>query len=238
MWLTASFRPVGLFSLRPYNATASGGKSLLVPTPFSIKMALLDVLFRLHGQEEAKRVWPIVRDLEVAIRVPSHVILNHTFVKILRPKKKGISDKQGTGLKTPMGNTVAFREYVYFAGSFGLALAGQQLHEMAKLLPYINYLGKRGGFIQLDGLPTKKQALEPDLESEQWTILTEEGAFVMGGTLQAMDDCGPNMTLAHANIYSRKRLAKGKANGRIIRHIVLPLRIESTSRHYTLYRRI
>ena len=122
MWLTASFRPVGLFSLRPYNATASGGKSLLVPTPFSVKMALLDVLFRLHGRQKAQNLWPAMRDLQVAIRVPEHVVLNHTFVKILRPKKAGASDKQGTGLMTPMGNTVAFREYVYFAGSFGLAL--------------------------------------------------------------------------------------------------------------------
>lgn len=238
MWLTASFRPVGLFSLRPYNATASGGKSLLVPTPFSIKMALLDVLFRLHGRAQAKRLWAVVRDLEVAIRVPESVVLNHTFVKILRPKKAGASDNRGTGLMTPMGNTIAFREYVYFGGSFGLALRGKQLDEVAKLLPYINYLGKRGGFIQLDGIPVREEALESSLETEQWTVLTEEGAFVMGGTLQPMDDCGPKMTLAHADIYSGKRLALNKANGRIIRHVVLPLRIEATSRHYTLYRRI
>jgi hypothetical protein len=223
--------------LRPYNATSSGGKTLLIPTPFSVKMALLDVLFRERGVEQAKRLWPTLRDLEVAIRLPETLVVNHTFVKILRPKKRGASDDTGAGLVTPMSNTIAFREYVYFSGAFELALRGEQLDEVATLLSHVNYFGKRGGFVQLRAAPTQVESLDTGV-GEGWTTLTREGAFVMGGTLQAMDDCGPKMTLEHADIFSGKRLALHQPNGRIIRHIVLPVQVESSSRSYTLYRRL
>ncbi len=46
MWLIATYQPTSLFSLRPANATTSGGKTLLTPTPFALKMALLDAAIR------------------------------------------------------------------------------------------------------------------------------------------------------------------------------------------------
>ena len=42
MWMVARYAPTALFSLKPAAATSSGGKTLICPTPFSIKMALLD----------------------------------------------------------------------------------------------------------------------------------------------------------------------------------------------------
>ena len=86
MWHVATFLPVGLFSLRPYNATTSGGKTLLVPSPFAVKMALLDVLFREQGRAAAEAQWRALRDLEVAVRLPARLVVNHTFVKVLRPE--------------------------------------------------------------------------------------------------------------------------------------------------------
>ena len=46
MWLIAEYQPVSLFSLKNSLATSSGGKSLLVPTPYAFKMALLDAACR------------------------------------------------------------------------------------------------------------------------------------------------------------------------------------------------
>ena len=55
------------------------------------------------------------------------------------------------------------------------------------------------------------------------------------GTLQMLDDCGPQMTFDHADIYSGKRITLGKE--RILRHIVLPYRLARSSRGYSLYQR-
>lgn len=49
MWVSAEYEATALFTLKPALATSSGGKTLLVPTPYSIKMALLDVACRLEG---------------------------------------------------------------------------------------------------------------------------------------------------------------------------------------------
>jgi hypothetical protein len=48
-WLIARYQPTSLFSLKHGDATSTGGKSLLVPTPFAIRMALLDAAIRTEG---------------------------------------------------------------------------------------------------------------------------------------------------------------------------------------------
>jgi hypothetical protein len=45
-WLIAEYQPTALFSLKISSATSSVGKTLVVPTPYSIKMALVDAAFR------------------------------------------------------------------------------------------------------------------------------------------------------------------------------------------------
>lgn len=235
MWQVATFQPVGLFSLRPYNATTSGGKTLLVPSPFAVKMALLDVIFREEGRSAAEQEWNALRSLEIAIRLPQRLVVNHTFVKILRLKKGGASDSSGTGLVTPLGNTIAFREYVGFGGPIEVALGGEGAASLALRLARVNYLGKRGGFLQIVAPPRPSATLEA-VDGRGWTTLTAEaGEIVMGGTLQPLDDCGPKMTLAHADIYSSKRLTVNRDEGRVIRPIVLPVRAISSGRSFTLY---
>ena len=46
MWLMADYEAVTLFSLKMSGATSSGGKSLLLPTPYAIKL-LVDAIPRL-----------------------------------------------------------------------------------------------------------------------------------------------------------------------------------------------
>lgn len=45
LWVTARLTVNTFFSLRPASSTSSGGKTLLTPTPFALKMALLDVAY-------------------------------------------------------------------------------------------------------------------------------------------------------------------------------------------------
>ncbi len=46
MWLTSEYVATALSSLKASSATSSGGKALLAPTPYALKMALLDVACR------------------------------------------------------------------------------------------------------------------------------------------------------------------------------------------------
>ncbi len=44
MWLHCSYEPVSLYSLKLSAATSSGGKTLLAPSPYAVKMALLETV--------------------------------------------------------------------------------------------------------------------------------------------------------------------------------------------------
>jgi hypothetical protein len=235
MWLIAEYRPVGMFSLKHALATSSGGKSLLVPTPFAIKMALLDAACRLGGVTQAKSIWPVLRDLSIALRPPGRVVVTNLFTKILKPRRR--SAMPGTQHAGPLGQTIAFREYVWFEDNLGIALQVMDKvrpPDLVELLLQINYLGKRGGFVQLLHPPESLDGLPPGFIDV--TPQSTPTAFDSRGLLQMLDDCGPKMTFEHANIYSGKRVTLGKE--RVLRHVVLPYRLIRSSKSYSLYERI
>jgi hypothetical protein len=240
MWIIARYTPVALFSLKPASATSSGGKTLLCPTPFAIKMALLDAALCTLNREQAVALWPDIRDLRVRVALPERLSVINTFTKIVRPKKKGPSDDVGTGLVTPLGSTIAYREYVSFGGTISIAVqtsTGDRLPDaLIGLFAHITYWGKRGSFIQLLMLPTAIDDVALSAETGWVTLTQDQTSFVIGGTLQMLDDCGPKMTFDHADVYSDKRIALGKE--RILRHIVLPYQLTRSSRGYSLYERI
>jgi len=244
MWTIARYLPVGLFSLRVSMATTSGGKTLLVPTPYSLKMALLDAAIRTRGLAEGEHLWPVLRDLRVAIAVPDQVVVIHGFSKIRKPIRlpgkneveQAIARARETG-NYPYQATIAYREFVQFAGTLGIALStpngAPPAAPLAELLMTVNYLGKRGGFVQLAG-PVETHETLPDgfVEVNAPTTAT----FPVAGTMQMLDDCAPTLTFAQANVYSGERITLGKE--RILRHVVLPLRLERSSRAYQLYERV
>ena len=240
-WLVAKFIATTFFSLKPANATSSGGKSLLIPTPFAIKMALLDVAIRTLGQAEGERLFPVIRDLRIAIRPPARAIVNNTFIKILRPHKSGLKDVNGTGLMTPMGNTIAFREFVNYGDEAALAFSFPPYllnsQALINLVLQINYLGKRGSFIQWQSLPEEESWSDMVLQQHGYILLTESTTtFDSRGLLQMVDDCDPTMTFEQANIYSGQPIRLGKE--RVLHHVVLPYRLARSSKSYSYYERL
>ena len=232
MWLIADYQPVTLFSLKNSLATSSGGKSLLIPTPYALKMALLDAACRVWGVSQAEAAWPTLRDLPMAVKLPERLVVTNLFAKILKPRRS--QPRPGSPDAGPLGKTIAFREYVWAEGELGIALnvPEDDLERVSSLLWQINYLGKRGGFVQLLRPPVAAASLP-----EGFTLLTEgvQGAFPLG-TLQMVDDCGPKMTFEQANVYSRQRIRVGVE--RILHHVVLPYQLTRSSRGYSLYERL
>jgi len=236
-WLAARYQSTTMFSLKPASATSSGGKTLLCPTPFALKMALLDVAIRTQGLEQGATLFKTICQLRIALKPPKQTVVNNTFTKILRPHKSGPKDADGTGLMTPMGNTIAFREYVSFQGEMELIFQGMPAEELTSLLLNVNYLGKRGGFLQLLALPELKNWTNSELKTNGYTLLTEPTTeFSINGLLQMLDDCGPKVTFEHANIYSGKNIRLGQE--RVLHHVVLPYRLVRSSKSYSYYERI
>jgi len=231
-WLIAEYQPTALFSLKPAWATSSGGKSLLVPTPYAVKMALLDAACRTAGVAAAREAWPWLCGLTVALRPPNRVVVTNLFGRILRPRRSAA--KAGTQHAGPLGKTIAFREYVYFDGPLGIALSGEveYFSYLEDWLLQVNYLGKRGGFMQLLGPSTVAQTLPLG-----FIVVGGDPtrSFFADGIIQQLDDCDASLTFQKANIYSGKHIRLGKE--RVLRHIVLPYRLVRSSKGFSYYER-
>lgn len=234
MWLVADYEASTLFSLKPATATASGGKTLLVPTPFAIKMALLDAACRLEGRDRAAQAWDgWLAGLTVALRPARDVVVNNTFIKVLRPRRTPAAP--GARHAGYFQQTISYREYVQWAGTLGIGLELTEQAEadrLARWLLHINYLGKRGSFVQVAAWPHAVDEL-PD------------GYIVVNGNLAGMsldavltqlDDVGEGLTFAHADVFSEKTISLGKH--RVLRHVALPYRLVASSRGYSHYRLI
>lgn len=232
MWLTFEYQAVTLFSLKLSSATSSGGKTLLAPTPYAFKMALLDAACRTLGVERVQSLWPEIRDLALALSPARSVVVTNLFQKVLRPRRNSAAagdPDAGYFLKT-----IGYREYAQLIGPLGIALGWPTEDErpwLEDLAMNIHYLGKRGGFVQLSGWPVCRA----ELPKGYYEATRDQQAFPIPGTLQAMDDCTPQLTFERANIYSSEKVRPDK--DRIVRNIVLPYALRRSSKSFSHYER-
>lgn len=237
-WLVARYQPVGLFSLRPGETTATGGRSLLIPTPFAIRTALLDAAIRVRGVAQGPRAFEAIRALRLALAPPPRAAVTGLLVKILKPERE--AEARGRAMQ----RTIAFREYVHLEGTLGLALGGDppRLEEVAPLLFHITYLGKRGSFLQLLAPPERVKTPD-DRPPEGFIPLVpwdqagtaspgESPAFPLGH-LQRLDDWGPGLTFEKVNVYTDEEIRVGRDRVRF--DVVLPYRLVRASRGFAVY---
>jgi len=242
MWITAQYLPVSFFSLRPAGVTSSGGKTLLIPTPFAIKMALLSAAIRSLGQTEGERLFPFLRDCAISLEPPEEILVMKSFSKIRRELKDKSNPEKAQKARErkeyPMQPTIAYREYISYTGSLHLACQLPDESPLAPVLPellmQINYLGKRGGFLQIMAQPQVSNE-QPQGRFVSLTAASPQD-FALEGTLQMLDDCGSAMTFAKANIYDGAKITLHR--DRVLRHIVLPYRLTRSSRSYSWYQRL
>lgn len=236
-WLIAEYQPVALFSLKHGEATSTGGKSLLLPTPFAIRMALLDAAVRTKGLGPGHSQWgeavDKIKALTLAVAPPEYAAVTSLFAKVLKPAR----DKPDQVFQ----KTIAFREYVHLHGTVKLAFSGhpEALDFVEPLLPQVTYFGKRGSFFQLVSKPTYEETSSSPPKGfilmEGWSVGELPSAFPLG-TIQRMDDWGPGVTPKSLDIYSDGKISLGKE--RIRFDVVLPYRIKQSGRGFTFYERI
>lgn len=240
LWLVASYQPVSMFSLRMTHGTSKGGKTLVVPTPYAVKMAFLDACFRRFGAdvaaERAHQVFDWLKCREIRVRPPKHCVVNNTFVKVLDWSRDATSG--------PFRNTIVYREFAFFQGgdmfvAVGVrGLSADQRRAIEELFAHINSLGKRGGFWQFTGI----QTVEGDLPygftvPRNEASLNQIASYAM--TL-ALDDFGEALCSAsdgfeRVSTYGSGTIRLGEH--RVLTTTAIPYYRRSASRHFTWYER-
>ena len=231
-WLIARYQPVGLFSLKHGEATSTGGKSLFIPTPFAIRMALLDAALRTDGFDAGDEAFERIKSLRLALKPPAYLAVSGLFGKVLKPER----DKDSERAMTP---TIAFREFVHLWNELGLAFGGesQMLKAVAPWLRHVTYFGKRGSFFQLLDKPAEADSEQPPAD-----FVLLEGPDIRGGQefstfalgiLQRLDDWGPEITFQKANVYTGDPIKLNK--DRIRFDVIFPYQLVRAGRGFTLY---
>ena len=236
-WLLLSYEPVSLFSLRSTYSMSKGGKTLLLPTPYSVKMAFIDAMFRQASPESpeslARDMFDRIKERRIRFRPPRECIVQNTFVKIRQDERGAAS-----GRYVP---TIAYREFVFFSGILDVALdiAGWSDDDSAIAISaaaHINYFGKRGSFFQfrgssvVDELPSGFTVADGD----QLTAI----AVGVYGVTQFLDDFGPELCMAkdgfeRISTYHDKDIKIGKH--RVLVSTLVPYRRIEASRSFTWY---
>jgi hypothetical protein len=220
VWVTVNYESVAIFGLRPSNTTSSGGKSLIAPTPYAIKMAMLDRMIRYGGLAYGVDYFPLVRDLKIWFKAPLAAVVNRSFQKILRPDAQKV-------WKEP----IVQREYVSHAGQFTLAFElenEQWAEDLAFILPAINYLGRKGSFMQYMG-----QTNAPTVDLKGFINLCAASDQLAFGFLQRMDDMDPKASFKDVSVYEGSR--SDSDGGRITYNVIFPYRLVHHGFNHTVY---
>lgn len=220
-WLILTYDPISTFELRPSNTTKTGGKTLLVPTPYAIKMAFLDRIIRHNGVTFGREIFPQIRDLQVAMQPPHAQAINRTFQKILRPAKGNAWNE-----------TIAMREFCVQSGTLTLALGSEAVANDAfqglleRTASAINYFGQRGSFFQLTETTRSTENI-----TENGFVDASQATKNMGmGFLQRMDDMQPDATFENISTFQ-----KGANGARQSYTVIFPYRIADHGHNHTIW---
>jgi len=230
-WLIAEYQPTALFSLKVSLATSSVGKSLVVPTPYAIKMALIDAAFRARfSDSECASLLLALIPLDVRVNPGPSAVVTHTFLKVRQ-------ESRGSDPLRPYSSTISYREVVHHQGPWLWAfdLASVELATAEKvitLLPHIRYVGKRGSFIQFLGF---QRVLEVGVEFTQPVMRSGAWSPPTRGHITPLDDFGPEAELAVLSSFSAKP-ARRDRHRKFVETIV-PLGIVNSGPGFTEYAR-
>lgn len=222
MRFSVKYLPTTLFSLKTSSSTNSGAKTLFLPSPYSIKMAILNQAITVGGEladleKRGSKTFGYIRDALISYRIEenSFFSVNNSFVKILKPAREGGGFIQ----------TVAFREYLYLSNPleiiFGIQTEEQKVY-LQKYLHKINYFGKRGCFFQF---------VEYKDEPEEANMIEFSSINLIAGIIQEYDDFDKMATFDSINSFSESKTKREKILYQI------PLQRVSSSKSYSIYRK-
>lgn len=216
MKFSVIYKPTNLFSLKDSNFTNSGAKSLLLPSPYSIKMAIFNQAITIDGVEifEQKKNVELeyIRDARISYYVEGSFCVNNTFVTI-----QSMRDGKYRGKPS-------FREYLYLNSNIELIFEVKNENSMNYLKKYlykINYFGKRGSFFQF--VEYKDNPHTPNVNNFH-------ASTISAGIIQEYDDMPIDAKFDNINNYNSRTAKRNKVL------LVIPVSNISSSKSFTHYR--
>ncbi|MGH7390122.1 MAG: hypothetical protein ACREM3_11805 [Candidatus Rokuibacteriota bacterium] len=229
-WLVAEYEPTALFSLKASFATSSVGKTLVVATPYAVKMAFVDAAFRAKlSDADCADLVRALANVDVRIAPPEAAVVTHTFVKVRQ------ESREGDALR-PYIPSIAYRELVHQRGpwrwAFGIESDDDILpRRLERVAPFVTYIGKRGSFVQFRRL-VQVASLGPEFTQPAQNRLA--WAIPRRAHIVALDDFGQDADLETLSSFTAKSPVRDR-HRRFVETIV-PLGLVNTGPGFSEYR--
>ena len=233
MWWEVRYEPTSMFSLKISEATNAAGKSLFFPSPYSIKMALINAICTYDSIDSAIQKFDLIKKLMFEYYLPDYLVINNCFLRILQSPHSETLKKFP---HLPFISTVAFREYIYFSGEIKLAFTSkinfenEDLSFLKKYFAKINYFGKRGCFFQFKDF--SDMPIE-NLDKNYSRLLSDKEYFQDSRPkiLCKIDDFGEKSTFFKVSNYSNEK------TDRVSKILCLPFKVIRANKNFTIIKR-
>lgn len=235
-WLLLHYQPTTLFSLRSSLATSSVGRSLIIPTPYAVKMAFVDAAFRAGWPDD--KCQNLVKELasvEVRIKPGDDSLVTQTIQKIRQEERKDKDQKKEQKSEGIYVSAVAYREIVFVSGEWIWAFnVGQNellSNKLTSLAPVVNYVGQRGSMLQF----CYSEAVD-HLDEQSFTIPMTKlvGRLPCRLHIATLDDFGPEATFEYLNSFDPSTKPK-KEKHRMWVEVLIPAGISNSGPGFTQY---
>ncbi len=222
MTLIAELKFVSTFALKPSNVTNMSGRTLLLPTPYAIKMALIDRAIVRFGFEKSKEIFPAIRDLRIYWAGP-------LTIGVMQVIEKGYRLARST-----TKSQIRVQEYCTYSGSFYITFESKSsdaVGELSQLIRMLFRLGRSGSIINCEYLFRNVEAIDRD-----WISLGDplDYSEITRGIVQRMDDMRHDVSLTDVSTYN----LQSPNQLRFQYDIIIPYKLGYASDNFIVYERI
>ncbi len=153
VWLRADYEFPSTFSYRIPDVSAQFAVGSPIPSPATVKLALVDTAIRWSGNvDEGRRIFDLVKKLKVCIVPPPRMVRFRAFIKRLKPPHSSAGDGASTVESTGV------RDYFLLSEPLSVYIEVPQAHadEIRKLLPCIRRFGTSDSLCWCTGVSEEK----------------------------------------------------------------------------------
>ncbi len=138
VWLRADYEFPSTFSYRQPGASAQFAVGVPIPSPSTVKLALVNTAIRWNGDiEKGKEIFERIKTCRVCVIPPDRIVRFRVFLRRLKPPHSS------RGPNAPTEESTGVRDYFLFNGPLSIYIEVPQEHvdEISDLLLKIRYFG-------------------------------------------------------------------------------------------------
>lgn len=222
-WVCASLHFPALFSYRIPNLSPSYALASIIPSPSSIKLALVDSAIKFSGSVSyGIDIFNLIKSIRIEIEPPDKVSVLKYFIKRLKPSKlKDASFEESFGI----------REYCHFITP--LKIYFEFPNRQSEILELLNRLRRLGTSDSLLSCKTSLIEAQPDF-SVTCKVLNEikpELLNLKGRPIVTLNELREDAEFIQVNAYAAGR----KGNPFVSKTFILPLIEKKKGENFVLY---